>query len=146
MSVRSFRGDVIALTDKFMQSVTSLERGLATAALRNQVIAHNIANIDTPGYQAQEVPFEQVLDAEVSKRSFQPHRTDPRHYTWEPVTPQSGPVVRNANGVMRMDENTVDLEHEMNELAKNTLYYNALSTKITKQFSRLRLAISGGNS
>ena len=43
----------------------NIERGLDAAWLRNDVIAQNIANVDTPGYKRKIVQFEEFLDNEM---------------------------------------------------------------------------------
>jgi flagellar basal-body rod protein FlgB len=45
---------------------------------------------------------------------------------------------------MRMDGNNVDIDVEMSELAKNTIYYDALRLKASKEFQRLKMVISEG--
>jgi flagellar basal-body rod protein FlgB len=43
---------------------------------------------------------------------------------------------------MRRDKNNVDIEVEMAELAVNTIKYNALIAQISKEFSKVKLAIN----
>jgi flagellar basal-body rod protein FlgB len=45
---------------------------------------------------------------------------------------------------MRKDGNNVDVDVEMAELAKNSIKYNALIAQMSKEFSRIKLAINGG--
>lgn len=89
-----------------------LEKSLDVASLRNQVIANNIANLNTPGFQGQAVLFEgelrQALDTGEAPETVQPQ-----------VVTESG----------RIDVNT-----QMANLAKNTIMYQALSTKISGIF------------
>lgn len=61
----------------FSRTITMLEQGLDYAALREKVIANNIANVDTPNYKAKDVRFRTELD-----RALQPleaKRTHPKH-------------------------------------------------------------------
>ncbi|HWQ29467.1 MAG TPA: flagellar basal body rod protein FlgB, partial [Negativicutes bacterium] len=44
---------------------------------------------------------------------------------------------------MRRDENNVNVDTEMAELAKNTIKYNALVAQLSKEFSRIKYAING---
>ena len=45
---------------------------------------------------------------------------------------------------MRMDDNNVDIEKEMADLATNTLYYYTLQSKVSSEFNQLSTAITGG--
>jgi flagellar basal-body rod protein FlgB len=72
------------------------------AGLRQQAIAQNVANADTPGYQARDVlPFDRYLDALSRGRQAPPPRPD------DLIRPDTRPVTRAPDG------NTVSLEHEM---------------------------------
>jgi len=84
-----------------------LERSLDVAALRQQVTANNIANINTPGYRPQQVLFEEEL-----RQNLQEAR--PRIVT---------------------SSHRADINNEMCTLSKNTIMYNALATKISGVFS-----------
>ena len=42
--------------------MSALHRQLTAAATRQSVAASNLANVDTPGYKARQVDFEQLLD------------------------------------------------------------------------------------
>ena len=45
-----------------------LHRALDAESLRFQVRAHNLANVNTPGYKRQDVEFETYLTAELDRR------------------------------------------------------------------------------
>ena len=52
-------------------------------------------------------------------------------------------VVQDSSTTMRMDENNVDIDQQMTDLAKNTIWYNTLVTQMNGEMERLRLAIDG---
>lgn len=83
--------------------ILRLAQSLAThAGLRQQAIAQNVANADTPGYQARDaVPFGDFLDATSRGRQAPPARPDGL------MRPDADPATRSPDG------NTVSLEHEM---------------------------------
>lgn len=83
-----------------------LERSLDVAALRQQVTANNIANINTPDYRPQQVLFEEEL-----RENMQEAR--PR--------------------VVTLNQRA-DINNEMCTLSKNTIMYNALASKISSIF------------
>lgn len=126
-------------------SMSYLEKGLDAAWLRNEVIADNIANIDTPGFTASHVEFEGLLQSAMeADDGFKNRRTHEKHFDfgsdWESVEPI---VMQNTDTDMRMDGNNVDMETEMLELARNTLHYNSMVSKLSSEFTRMRTAITG---
>jgi flagellar basal-body rod protein FlgB len=121
-------------------AVYPLRRALDLAAIRHDVISHNIANADTPGFKRQEVSFDSVLSAAYEDLSM--IRTNPAHLL--PVTKTGSAVkVREISGSVRPDGNNVTIETEMARLGQNTMYYQAVSAQLGKYFGRLRTAISG---
>ncbi len=128
-------------------SVDLLSRGLDAAQLRQDVIANNIANVDTPGFKASHVEFEQYMkDALESDGYYSNDGTVAEKATFgnatnaQDVEPE---VVQDTDTTMRMDENNVDVEAQMIEMIKNSVYYNTLSLKVNNQLERLKLAIDG---
>ena len=57
------------------------------------------------------------------------------------VTPR---IERSDFTKMRVDENNVDMDVEMANLAKNTIIYNALVQKISGEFQRIKNVINEG--
>ncbi|MFZ5975317.1 MAG: flagellar basal body rod protein FlgB [Bacillota bacterium] len=133
--------------DSMFRSVGALEKGLNACTLRNQVVSNNIANADTPGFKASSVNFEEyVQEALEDGDDFALRKTRDKHMDIgtsgiEDVEPQ---VVTNTGTTMRMDGNNVDIEYEMNELAKNNIEYYALLQKVNSEFTQLRTAITEG--
>jgi flagellar basal-body rod protein FlgB len=52
-------------------------------------------------------------------------------------------VVQDSGSAMRMDQNNVDIDHEMSELAKNQIYYETLVRQLSSELGRLKMAIEG---
>jgi len=76
------------------------------AGLRQQAVAQNVANADTPGYRAREaVPFDTYLHATTRAGSAPPPRPT------DLIRPEANPATRSPDG------NTVSLEHEMTRAA-----------------------------
>ena len=97
--------------------------------LRHQVIAQNVANVNTPGYHRLDVAFEDQLK-EVMHAGGSPLKVQPR-------------VVAGTGGTERPDGNNVDIDQEMGELTKNALLFNAFSQLLTSRIGQMRSAISG---
>lgn len=126
--------------------IDKLQWGLDASWKRSEVIASNIANNDTPGYNRASVKFEEyyrnALEQE-DANGFEMKRTRDKHMTGGFSAEPRIEVVVDEDTSMRMDENNVDIEKEMSDMATNTIYYNTLLTKMNSEFAQLRTAITG---
>jgi flagellar basal-body rod protein FlgB len=128
----------------FGGTIHKLENSLAFATAKNQTIANNIANVDTPNYKAKDVVFKNVLQNEVAQ-AREAKRTHENHL---PFTNYSGApykVITEHNMSYNHNGNNVDVDKEMTELAKNQIYYQALVDRINGKFGSLQTVIRGGN-
>jgi len=112
-----------------LNDVTSLTLSTALSAIsqRERVSADNIANLETPGYQAQRVSFEDSLRTAVSSG-------DP---TAVRLTTSGSDDPSGVNG------NNVSLDHEMIIGTKSQMQYQLLSTAISAKFGLISDAIKG---
>jgi len=110
------RGDTIIL-DKLFEGKNIIHKALDATWMRNQVIAENIANVDTPNYKRKTVSFEDQLLQEMSKSDFK--NSDVKNINIKVVQ-------ENSNLSYRLDGNNVDIDTESVALAENSIRYNAL--------------------
>ena len=113
-----------------------LERMLDVTAQRQKVLSSNIANIDTPGYKAKDVAFQQELSA-----SLQLVTTHPSHRT---VMSTASPAVVEVEGKTNANGNSVDLDHEVAAMTRNGLMYVMLVQSLNSAIKSLRYSISEG--
>jgi flagellar basal-body rod protein FlgB len=106
----------------------ALMRAISGATLRDSVLANNIANADTPGFQPSEVDFHSALSQALSEGSA----------ATEAVTfsPERVEV-----GALRADGNGVDGEAEAAKLAENGLELNALTQVASSRLQIMRTAL-----
>jgi flagellar basal-body rod protein FlgB len=120
-----------------------LDRALDGSWLKNEAISNNLANAETPGYKREVVRFEEALKSELNRAAgVQMRVTDPRH-----MTPEAGmgPRIEKVRDTsVRKDENNVDIDVEMAELAANQIQYNATINQLNHQISRLKSVIRNG--
>ncbi|MHB8063898.1 MAG: flagellar basal body rod protein FlgB [Ruminiclostridium sp.] len=124
-----------------------MEKALDASLARNDTIAQNLANDDTPKYKRKDVAFEQYLNDSLSKTNLEGNLTDKRHITINSKdTNKIQPTVTedNSNSSMRIDGNNVDVDSEMAYLAKNTIKYNTLVQLINSNFSKIKNVIREG--
>jgi flagellar basal-body rod protein FlgB len=113
----------MSMLDTTQLSLIAAMRG---SLQRQTLLTSNLANVDTPGFQRQDVDFQGTLNAAV--QSGQP----PNSVTFQPVTdPQ----------VVRADGNGVDAEKEQAYLAENGLLYQELTQVAAARQQILQSAI-----
>ncbi len=105
-------------------SSVALTSALDGLALRQRVIAENIANIQTPGYQAKRVEFEDALARAVDRGTGAATATVAR--SLEPT---------------REDGNNVNLDTETLLNVDTTLRYQLATQAVDTQLSSLRVAM-----
>ena len=126
-----------------------LGRGLAAANLRQEVISNNIANVNTPNFKKSDVIFEDLLAKEIGaedENQLQLVRTHDRHLPIGHIGGAEAQIQEDGTTTMRVDNNNVDIDVEMATLAKNQLYYKAMTTSLGGYITKLRNVITSGQS
>jgi len=112
-------------------TTTLLEKAMSIAEERHRVIANNIANVATPGYQPVDIDFQKTLERAVRNRDvFYGTMTHARHI---PII-HKRPAVIEMTPQLRSGRNGVDIDYEMGELTKNTELYSMWSALLKKRF------------
>ena len=134
-------------------ALPALELTMRFAAQRQQLLAHNVANLDTPGFIARDVDpgsFQKVLADAVDKRRS---RTGSSFggLDWEPTRElrraagEGGvrlePIQAHA-GVLGHDRNATDIERLMQDMVENASVFRAAADLMKKQRGTLLSAIS----
>jgi flagellar basal-body rod protein FlgB len=114
------------------------QNALNLHAYRQQLIASNIANADTPGYKARDIDFAAALkNAEAAHGNA---RTPPRSSEGVPL----GTEVLFRSAVQRsIDGNSVDLDVERAQFAENAVRYEAQLMFINSRIKSMLAAIQG---
>lgn len=123
-----------------------LEKGLEGSVTRHKSIAHNIANVNTPGYKSVQVNFQDQLKSSLGDgKTLALKTTTESHVTNRPqvdkITPQ---VLKLKDTSITPDGNNVDVDREMAEMAKNIIYQNTAVSQVNKRLSILKYVISEG--
>lgn len=124
------------------------QAALGARAQRSQVLASNIANADTPGYQARDVDFTAALRQAAGTAAHTAPamlRTSSRHMN-AAGTAASGfatPLVYRTVSQASIDNNTVDINVERSHFADNAMRYEASLTFINSKLKSLLAAIQG---
>ena len=128
------------------RTIDILQKSLDLRAQKQQVIASNIANADTPGYKAQKMSFEDNLRQAINRPEMAGKSTNSKHF------PISGGSISAVHATISQelglssfgDGNTVSVDDEMLDLAENQLLFEASSQIIKKKFSMLKFAAGDG--
>lgn len=122
--------------------VTSALVGAAldAALLRHEIIANNIANVDTPGYQARRLNFEDQLRGFVQQgaMSGSDNLLLAERINWVKD------IMRGNDAMIVTQNQTVELDREMVHLTENTLRYQALLQAASKRGELNRMAVKEG--
>ncbi len=144
----------------FDNTTNLLHRALDLRGVKHQATISNIANQETPYYKAKELDFKKVI------RDFLPLQiegpmsvTNKAHFAFTVRLAQTNPahiplggpvwsaehyVVDSQDKTTRIDQNNVNSEQEMAQLAENNLMFNASAQMISGRFLGLKSAIREG--
>ena len=124
---------------KSFENIDLMGRALSGSWQKNSAIANNIANVNTPGYKRQTVNFQEVLRNQMDmNEAVKLKLTNPKHMDPNLNTDFSVETINDTS--YRVDDNNVDIDVENAEMAKNTIYYNAVVNQVNGQFNRLKTA------
>ena len=127
------------------------ETALSLRAQRQELIASNIANADTPNFKARDIDFASAMQGALAKAN--PAAANPlaatRQGHLQPAAdgkalPDGTPVLYRGVVQGAVDGNTVDMDVERNQFADNALRYEAGITMINHQIRGLMAAIQNG--
>ncbi|MBN2555721.1 MAG: flagellar basal body rod protein FlgB [Anaerolineales bacterium] len=125
-------------------ALTMAKRALDGLALRQELIGRNIANVDTPGYRAVDVNFEEaLLQVQAHIDALDVARTDSDHL----MPAENSPTFRSTfreGGNERADGNNVEIEQELMQMTETGVRYQAISQLISDKLVLLKSIASGG--
>jgi flagellar basal-body rod protein FlgB len=107
----------------------SLESAMRGSMMRQTLLSNNLANVNTPGYQREDVNFQGTLQAAIASGE------SPDQVSYQPYTQAH---------VTRADGNGVSAEQESANLAENGLLYQTLTQVAAQRESILLTAMGMG--
>lgn len=105
---------------------------------KQEVIANNIANVDTPGYKSRYVTFEEEL-----QRRLENARSGGRAGLKEALEDTRYEIHVTDNETARLDGNNVNTDSEMVEMTRAAMQYQYAQSAYNGELGRLRTAIKG---
>jgi flagellar basal-body rod protein FlgB len=138
------------MTGKLDDYLRFHETSLSLRAQRQQLIASNIANADTPNYKARDIEFSSAMQSAMSgtgQAGATLVKTAANHLSG---AADMGGAAGSAQALYRtvqqgsVDGNSVDMDVERNQFADNAIRYEAGLTMISAQIKNMLAAIQGG--
>lgn len=117
--------------------INVLDKAADAAWMRNDAIANNIANVDTPGYKRQDVAFESELKKALGRSSVTTNM-DQRVAKVKTSQLDPKPYTDLEGYSYRLDGNNVDIDTENVMLAENQIKYQGLMDSINQEFLNLQ--------
>lgn len=124
-------------------TIPALEQVVSFAQQRHELLASNVANLDTPGYAARDLSVEdfqsrlrQAIDL---NRSGEPESPGMLTYGSDY---KLADVSKNSHAILQHDQTQVGPEYTVNEMVKNRMQHNLALSILTQQFHLLQAAIS----
>jgi flagellar basal-body rod protein FlgB len=131
----------------FPQHVQLMSKVMDLRLERQNIVASNLANINTPGYKSKRLEFEKELQSSLqlgNKGGMT--KTDAQHMPtgFDPENTQ-GDLQKDIDPRVVRGEDRVDLDEEMSIMSKNSLAYKTLSQLLRNNFSGMEEVIREGS-
>ena len=134
------------MSNLFFDSVhTGLGQVLDLRASQHALTATNLANVDTPGFEARFIPFDRILsNAMDTGGDIGMKRTHELHVEAAGADPDNPEVETLDAPPWAKDGNSVVLERENVRMSENALLFNSVATGLSRRMAMMRYAASDG--
>ncbi len=126
------------------QTINAMEAYMTRLSQRQQIVASNLANIDTPGYKTKDISFHATMQELLAENSGGLKTERPEH---NPGMIQVFPQVQafEVQGLpARVDQNNVDIDKEMLKLSQTSFSYSLISQMLRGKFRTIASSIYEG--
>ncbi len=121
-------------------TVRGLHKALDLTWRRNEAIASNVANAETPKYRAVDLSFAGELDRAFGDTTTSLSQTHAQHM--DVNVNSTAHTIADFSGMTKADGNNVDIDIQMGRLSFNSAKYNAAATALRRKFAFIRNAIN----
>lgn len=139
------------MLNKLDAALSFHQNALRVRSQRQEVIAANIANADTPNYKARDIDFKSAMQqalgqsAQAGSVANGLNKTSDLHLNATPSNNAAGPNEPLFRPIIQgsVDGNSVDMDVERNQFVDNGLRYEASLNMINGQIKKMLTAIQG---
>jgi len=133
------------MIDRIDDALRFHQKALGLRAYRQELLASNIANADTPNYKARDIDFKSALQGALGGRggALDMVRTAPQHLAAGGANAAGARPQYRAERQSSVDGNTVDMDVERAAFAENALQYEASLTFINHFLRGMNSALQG---
>ena len=121
--------------------IPKYEKYLDLASFRHKLVGGNIANVSTPGYRSRDIDFQAEFSRLISETDNLAGVTTNRAHLPLGFHPDKPPE-QNEVKVLSGEMNSVDIDKEMSNLAKNELVFTVAARLLKLKFDGLRKVIT----
>ena len=126
------------------QTLEAAESYMGRLVQRQQIVASNLANIDTPGYKTKDISFHATMQELLSDSSMALRTSRPEHAgEWNPL-PQRVQVFEVQGLPSQPDFNNIDLDKEMLKLSETAFGYSLMSQIVRGKLRTIATSINEG--
>lgn len=125
----------------FGNTYQMMGKAMDVSARRHNVISGNISNMDTIGYKARKLDFNETLAAEMSKNKGGMAQTNARHYRFGTHSPMEPEIIEHDD---ELNLDPVNIDTEMSNLMENNIKYKTSVEMMLRKISMVKHAISEG--
>jgi flagellar basal-body rod protein FlgB len=134
------------MLDRLQQDLRPIQTALGLRGHRQELLASNIANADTPYYKARDIDFKSALGAALGTgggdaASLSLARPRPGHLAGEGTGPYGATIKYRAEDQGAVDGNTVNMDVERASFAENALQVEALIGFVNSRFRTMQSAL-----
>jgi len=111
---------------------------------RQQIVASNLANIDTPGYKTKDISFHATMEELLAENSGSLRTERPEHHKGAIQVFAHVQAFEVQGLPMREDQNNVDIDREMLKLSQTSFAYSLISQMLRGKFRTIASSIYEG--
>lgn len=143
-AIPKLKSPKVAVIDRIDKQLQTVRAALDLRAYRQELLASNIANADTPHFKARDIDFKGALQSALAGRtdgSVKLAKTSPRHLGNGSGQPYDTAAKYRTEFQPNVDGNTVNMDVERAAFAENAMEVEALLTFIRGSLTSLQAAI-----
>ncbi|PKN54705.1 MAG: flagellar basal body rod protein FlgB [Deltaproteobacteria bacterium HGW-Deltaproteobacteria-14] len=120
----------------------SLQSALDLRYKRHELLANNLANADTPGFQPSDLEFEGALQQELAQGNGPLARTSAQHLPAGGVESVLENTVQRSDVTDSLDGNGVDTDKELARVSENSLQFKATLELLRRRYGAMKQTLT----